>query len=76
MSCHVMGRDSVDGVATYYRLDVRGFKSLRRQEISSSSSPSRPALDPKHPPVQWAPTKHQVGRVDHPALSRAEIKNA
>ena len=71
-----MGRDSLDGVATYYRLDVRGFKSRRRQEIFSSSSPSRPTLDPNHPPLQWATAKRPVCGFDHPASSRAEVKNA
>jgi hypothetical protein len=68
-----MCRDSVDGVATYYRLDVLGFKSRQRQEISSSSSPSRPSLDPKHPSLQWAMAKHPVCGVHHPASSRAEV---
>ena len=72
----VTGRDSLDGVTTYYRLDVRGFKSRLKQEISSSSSPSWPALDPNHPLLQWAPAKRPVCGIDHPASSRAEVKNA
>jgi hypothetical protein len=45
-----MGRDSVIGMATHYELDGYGIESQCGQGLLY---PSRPALVPNEPPVQW-----------------------
>jgi hypothetical protein len=47
-----MGRDSVVGVATRYRLDGPGIESRWGRHFSQ---PSRPALGPTQPAVQCVP---------------------
>jgi hypothetical protein len=49
-------RDGFDGngsTATCYGLDSPGFKLRWKQEIFSTPYPSRPALGPNQPPLQW-----------------------
>jgi len=42
--------DSIRGIATHYGLDDPGIKSQCQQD---SQHPTRPALGPTQPPVQW-----------------------
>ena len=46
------GRDSSVGIATRYGLDGPGIESRSGRDFSY---PSRPALGPTQPPVQWVP---------------------
>ena len=46
------GRDSSVGIATRYGLDGPGIESLWGRDFPH---PSRPALGPTQPPVQWIP---------------------
>ena len=46
------GRDSSVGIATRYGLDGQGIESQWRRDFPH---PSRPALRPTQPPVQWVP---------------------
>jgi hypothetical protein len=71
-----MGRDSSVGIATRYGLDGPGIESRWRGDFSQ---PSRLALGPTQPPIQWLaglfPGIKRPGRgVDHPASSSAEVK--
>jgi hypothetical protein len=45
-----VGRDSVVGIAIRYELDGPGIESRRGRDFQQ---PSRPALGPTQPPVQW-----------------------
>ena len=47
-----MGRDSLVGTATRYGLDGPGIESRWRRDFRH---PSRPALGPTQPHVQWVP---------------------
>ena len=47
-----MGRDSSVGIATRYGLDCPDIESQWGQDFPH---PSRPALGPSQPPVQWVP---------------------
>ena len=46
------GRDSSVGIATHYGLDGPGIESRWGRDFPH---PSRPALGPTQPPVQWVP---------------------
>jgi hypothetical protein len=48
----VWGRDSVIGIATRYGLDGPGIESRWRRNFPH---PSRPALGPTQPAIQWVP---------------------
>ena len=47
-----VGRDSSVGTATRYGLEGPGIESWWGRDFQH---PSRPALGPTHPPVQWVP---------------------
>ena len=71
-----MERVSIAGIAIFYGLNSLGIAS---QSTRYFQHISRLALGPIQPPVQWEPGLFQgdnaPGRgVDHPALSRAEVK--
>ena len=46
------GRDSSVGIATRYELDGPGIESQWGRDFQR---PSRPAMGPTQPPVQWVP---------------------
>jgi hypothetical protein len=48
----MMGRDSVVGIATRYGLDGPGIEFRWGRDFPH---PSRPALGPMQPPIQWVP---------------------
>ena len=53
------GRDSSVGIATRYGLDGPGIESRWWKDLPH---PSRPALEPTQPPVQWVPGVKRPGR--------------
>jgi hypothetical protein len=69
-------RDSVVGIVTRYGLDGPGIESRWRRDFQH---PSRPALGPTQPPIQWVPrlfpgVKRPGRGVDHPPSSSATVK--
>jgi hypothetical protein len=72
----MVGRDSVVGIATRYGMDGPEIKSRWGRDFPH---PSRSALGPTQPPVQWYrvsfPGVEWPGRgVDHPLPSSAKVK--
>ena len=70
-----LGRDSSVGIVTRYGLDDPGIESRCGRDFLH---PSRPALGPTQPPIQWVPSLYpgvkRPGRgVDHPPPC-AEVK--
>ena len=71
-----MCRDSSVSIAACYGLDGPGIESLCRRDFPH---PSRPALGPTQPPIQWAPrlspgVKRPGRGVDCPPPSSPEVK--
>jgi hypothetical protein len=54
-----MGQDCVAGIATRYELDGQGIESRERRDLPY---PSRPALRPTQPPVQFVPSLFLGGK--------------
>ena len=50
--CKYVSRDSSAGIATRYRLDGPRIESRRGRDFPH---PSRLALEPTQPPIQWVP---------------------
>ena len=55
-----MGRDSVERTDTPYGLDGPEIESLWGRDFPH---PSRPALGPMHPPIQWVQCLYPVGKM-------------
>jgi hypothetical protein len=74
----LQGRDSSVGIATRYGLDGPGIESRWERDFSQ---PSRPAMGPTQPSVQWVPGLFsgvmRPGRgVDHPPSSSTRVKES
>jgi hypothetical protein len=52
VSLVLVGRDSSIGISTRYGLDGQGIESRWGRDFPH---PSRPALEPTQPPIQWVP---------------------
>jgi hypothetical protein len=70
LSC-VWGPGSSVGIATGYELDGHGIESQWRPDFPH---PSRPALGPNPPPIQWVPGKAAGAWRWPPNPSSAEVK--
>jgi len=76
--CYLLvSRDNPVGVATRYGLDGPGIESWWGQDFPH---PSRPALGPTQPPIQWVPglcrgVERPGCGVDHPPHLAARFKN-
>jgi hypothetical protein len=62
----LLGRDSVVGIATRWGLDSPGIESLWGRYFPH---PSRPALGPIQPPIQWVPGLSPGGKAAGTALT-------
>jgi hypothetical protein len=74
--CVAVGRDSSVGIATRYGLDGLGIAYRWERDFQH---PSRPALGPTQPPIQWVPglftgVKRPGRGVDYPPSSSARVK--
>jgi hypothetical protein len=58
-STNIVGRDSSVGIATRYGLHGSGIESRWRRDFPH---PSRPALGPTQPPIQWVPGLFPAGK--------------
>jgi hypothetical protein len=75
-------RDTSVGIALGYGLTigVLGFDSRRRLGIFLFTTPSRTALGPTQPPIQWVPGALSLGvkrsgrEADHSFPSSADVK--
>jgi hypothetical protein len=72
----IMGRDSSFGIATRYGVDVPDIECRWGLDFPH---PSRPALGPTQPLIQWVKglvqlVKRPGSGVDHPPPSTVEIK--
>jgi hypothetical protein len=72
-----VGRDSIVGIVTRYRLDGPGIESRWGRDFPHLS---RPAMGSTQPTIQWAPGHFPGGikrpgpGTDHPPLPSAEVK--
>ena len=71
-----LDRDNVVGIATRYGLDGLGIESRWGRVVAH---PTRAALGPTQPPVQWASGHFPGGKwsgrgVGHPPSSSAKVK--
>jgi hypothetical protein len=73
-----VGRDNVVNIANRNGMDGTGIESRRGRNFSQ---PSRPALGPTQPLIQWVPglvsfagVKRPGRGVDHPQASSARVK--
>jgi len=71
-----MGPDSPVGIATRYRRGCPGIESQWGREFPH---PSKPALGPNQPPIQWVPGLFPEGKAAGawrrpPTPSSAEVK--
>jgi hypothetical protein len=71
-----VGRDSSGGIATRYVLEGPGIEPRGGRDFPH---PSRPALGPTQPPIQWVPgffpgVKRPGRGVDHQTPSSFEVK--
>jgi len=55
-----MGQDSTVGIVTRYRLGGPGIESQGAQDFLH---PSRPAMGPTQPPIEWVPGLFPWGKV-------------
>ena len=70
--CHILnyvcvkyifeGRDSLFGIATRYGLDGLGIESRLGGKGRNFPHPSRPALEPTHPLIQWVSGAFPAGK--------------
>jgi hypothetical protein len=62
-SLFFVGHDNAVGTATHCGLDGPGIESRWGQDLPH---PSRPALEPTQPPIQWVPVLSRGGGVKRP----------
>jgi hypothetical protein len=84
MQCHtVLGAliaQSLQRLATGWKIGVLGFDSRRGLVIILFTTASRTVLGPTQPPIQWIPgalslgVKRSGSEADHPPPSSAEVK--
>ena len=73
-----MGQDSIVNVVTRYGLDAPGIE-YRVGRVGEFPQPSRPALRPTQPPVQWVPGHFPGGKaagrgIGRPPISSVKVK--